>query len=132
MNNTIQIDVRDLPCPEPVLKAKKALLGINEHTLKLHNYEIIGNSPSSKENLMRFLNTEGFEFEVGFGRDEQFMIILKGKASKQNAHKDKIIPKMMLIKNDRVGEGELGGMLINGFIKSLLQTDILPQKIFFC
>lgn len=131
MNNTIQIDVRDLPCPEPVLKAKKALLGINEHTLKLHNYEIIGNSPSSKENLMRFLNTEGFEFEVGFGRDEQFMIILKGKASKQNAHKDKIIPKMMLIKNDRVGEGELGGMLINGFIKSLLQTDILPQKIFF-
>ena len=63
MNNTIQIDVRDLPCPEPVLKAKKALLGINEHTLKLHNYEIIGNSPSSKENLMRFLNTEGFELD---------------------------------------------------------------------
>ena len=88
MNNTIQIDVRDLPCPEPVLKAKKALLGINEHTLKLHNYEIIGNSPSSKENLMRFLNTEGFEFEVGFGRDEQFMIILKGKASTEPLRAD--------------------------------------------
>lgn len=68
MNNSIQIDVRDLACPEPVLKVKKALSGVNNHSLKLHNYEIIGNSPSSKENLVRFLNTEGFTFEVGFGR----------------------------------------------------------------
>ncbi|CAM3392598.1 sulfurtransferase-like selenium metabolism protein YedF [Helicobacter labetoulli] len=132
MNNTIQIDVRDLPCPEPVVKAKKALAGVNEHSLKLHSYEIIGNSPSSKENLSRFLKTEGFEFEVGLGRDEQFIIFLKGKVGKLSKEsKDKIIPKMMLIKNDRVGEGELGGMLINGFIKSLLQTEVLPHKILF-
>ncbi|TLD95722.1 sulfurtransferase-like selenium metabolism protein YedF [Helicobacter jaachi] len=132
MNDTIQINVCNLPCPEPVLKVKKALLGVNEHSLKLHSYEIIGNSPSSKENLMRFLSTEGFEFEVGFGRDEQFMIILKSKANKHNKEgKDKILPKMMLIKSDRVGEGELGGMLIHGFIKSLLQTDVLPQKMLF-
>lgn len=131
MNNTIQIDVRSLPCPEPVLKAKKALQGVNEHSLKLHSYEIIGNSPSSKENLTRFLKTEGFDFEVGFGRDEQFMIILKGKIQGQKEAKDKLLPKMLLVKNDRVGEGELGGMLINGFIKSLLQTDVLPHKILF-
>ena len=132
MNNTIQIDVRDLPCPEPVVKAKKALVGVNEHSLKLHSYEIIGNSPSSKENLSRFLKTEGFEFEIGLGRDEQFIIFLKGKVGKLSKEsKDKIIPKMMLIKNDRVGEGELGGMLINGFIKSLLQTEVLPHKILF-
>lgn len=132
MNNTIQIDVRDLPCPEPVIKAKQALLGVNEHSLRLHSYEIIGNTSSSKENLSRFLKSEGFEFEVGFGRDEQFMIILKGKTSKDGRiGKDKIVPKMMLFKNDRVGEGELGGMLTNGFIKALLHSDVLPQKILF-
>lgn len=133
MNNTIQIDVRDLPCPEPVIKAKKALLGVNEHSLKLHSYEIIGNTPSSKENLTRFLKSEGFEFEMGFGRDEQFMIILKdkniNKETKQG--KDKIVPKMILFKSDRVGDGELGGMLVNGFLKSLLNADMLPQKILF-
>lgn len=132
-NNTIQIDVRDLACPEPVVKTKKALSGVNEHLLKLHTYEIIGNSPSSKENLMRFLSSEGYEFEVGFGRDEQFMIILKNKIDKKKTQSsiEKIVPKMMLIKNDRVGEGELGGMLINGFIKALLNAEVLPQKILF-
>lgn len=131
MNNSIQIDVRDLPCPEPVLKVKKALVGVNDHSLKLHNYEIIGNSPSAKDNLVRFLKSEGFTFEVGFGRDEQFMIILKSKDKIQKEGKDKIIPKIILIKNDTIGEGELGGILANGFIKSLLQTDVLPQKILF-
>lgn len=131
MNNSIQIDVRDLPCPEPVLKVKKALVGVNDHSLKLHNYEIIGNSPSAKDNLTRFLKNEGFTFEVGFGRDEQFMIILKSKDKIQKEGKDKILPKILLIKNDTIGEGELGGMLVNGFIKSLLQTDVLPQKILF-
>lgn len=132
MQNTIQIDVRDLPCPEPVIKAKKALIGVNEHALKLHSYEIIGNSPSSKENLSRFLKTEGFEFDIGLGRDEQFIMFLKNKVSKHNKEaKDKILPKMMLIKSDRIGEGELGGMLVNGFIKSLLQTEVLPHKILF-
>lgn len=132
MNNTIQIDVRNLPCPEPVLKAKKALIGVNDHALKLNSYEIIGNTPTSKENLMRFLKTEGFEFEMGFGRDEQFMIILKGRGDKE-AKKDKsrIVPKMMLFKSDGVGDGELGGMLVNGFLKSLIHSDVLPQKILF-
>ncbi|MCH5313440.1 MAG: sulfurtransferase-like selenium metabolism protein YedF [Helicobacter sp.] len=132
MDNTIQIEVRDLPCPEPVIKVKQALQGVNEHSLKLHTYEIIGNTPTSKENLARFLKTEGFEFEMGFGRDGQFMIVLKNKASKENKEgKEKIVPKMMLFKSDKVGEGELGGMLINGFLKSLLHSDILPQKILF-
>lgn len=132
MDNTIQIDVRDLPCPEPVIKVKQALQGVNEHSLKLHTYEIIGNTPTSKENLARFLKTEGFEFEMGFGRDGQFMIVLKNKVSKENKEgKEKIVPKMMLFKSDKVGEGELGGMLINGFLKSLLHSDILPQKILF-
>lgn len=132
MNNTIQIDVRDLPCPEPVIKVKQALLGVNNHSLKLHSYEIIGNTPSSKENLTRFLQSEGFEFEMGFGRDEQFMIILKNKITQEAKQgQEKIVPKMMLFKSDRIGEGELGGMLVSGFLKSLLHTDVLPHKILF-
>lgn len=132
MNNTIQIDVRDLPCPEPVLKAKKALNGATHQSLELNNYEIIGNTPTSKDNLTRFLETSGFIFEVGYGRDGQFMIIVKGKKSAESKEaKDKIVPKMMLIKDDKVGEGELGSMLVSGFIKSLLQSSVLPQKIMF-
>ena len=75
MNNTIQIDVRDLPCPEPVLKAKKALLGINEHTLKLHNYEIIGNSPRDSNYtkiLPRKTPSDYFETSITNALDRSF------------------------------------------------------------
>ena len=44
MNNTVQIDVRDLPCPQPVVKVKKALVGVTEETLRHASYEILGNT----------------------------------------------------------------------------------------
>ena len=44
---------------------------------------------------------------------------------------EKIAPKMLLVKGDSIGEGELGVLLLRNFIKALLQTEILPQKILF-
>ncbi len=132
MNNTVQIDVRDLPCPEPVVKVKKALIGVTEETLKHASYEILGNTLTAKENLSRFLRTAGYEFEIGHSQGDQYMIIIKGKSNGAKRQvSEKIIPKILFVTDDKVGEGELGVMLINAFLKSLSNTDVLPQKILF-
>lgn len=130
--NNVQIDVRDLPCPEPVVKVKKALVGVTATTLKHANYEILGNTLSAKENLSRFLRSAGYEFEIGHSQGEQYMIIIKDKIeSSKKEYSDKLTQKVLFIKDDKVGEGELGVMLINALIKSLLHAALLPQKIIF-
>lgn len=131
-SNVVQIDVRNLPCPEPVVKVKKALVGVTQEALKHANYEILGNTLSAKENLSRYLRTAGYEFEIGHSQGEQYMILIKAKVEpKGKERSNKIIPKVLFVRGDKVGEGELGVMLINALLKSLINSEVLPQKIIF-
>ncbi len=126
MNNTVQIDVRDLPCPQPVVKVKKALVGVTEETLRHASYEILGNTLTAKENLSRFLRTAGYEFEIGHSQGDQYMILIKGKSDGTKRQvSERIIPKILFVTDDKVGEGELGVMLVNAFLKSLSNTVLL-------
>jgi selenium metabolism protein YedF len=37
--------------------------------------------------------------------------------------------KTILIKSDKIGEGELGSILINGFLKAIYEQDEVPKAI---
>ena len=58
--------------------------------------------------------------------------LIKGKSDGTKRQvSERIIPKILFVTDDKVGEGELGVMLVNAFLKSLSNTDVLPQKIIF-
>jgi len=40
-----------------------------------------------------------------------------------------VLDKTLLIKDDRVGEGELGGILMHGFLKTTLEFERPPRNI---
>lgn len=39
--------------------------------------------------------------------------------------------KTILFKSDKIGEGELGNVVANGFIKAIIAQETLPKKIIF-
>jgi TusA-related sulfurtransferase len=53
---SIQVDVRGLPCPRPVISTKKALEEIDEGTIA-----VLLDNPESKENVRRFARSQGCE-----------------------------------------------------------------------
>ncbi len=149
-----KIDCRNLACPAPVIEAKKAL-----ESLKMgEKLSILLNSQASKENVLRLLHSLGLtpnlselgggEFEIIVLKDEKFTpnAEFKGENSScgseksqngefcsQNAsHKgDKNAPckKILFLKADSVGNGELGKKLIVGFLDTLKSADNAPSTI---
>lgn len=51
--------------------------------------------------------------------------------SSASAEANKLTSKVMFIKHDGVGEGELGTMLMGGFMQTLTTLEQLPSKIIF-
>ncbi|MDO5018385.1 MAG: sulfurtransferase TusA family protein [Lagierella massiliensis] len=52
------LDVRGLSCPEPVIQTQRAVKG-NEKS-----FEILVDTNISKENIVRFLESENFKIEI--------------------------------------------------------------------
>lgn len=55
----IEVDLRGLACPIPVIRTKKALDGMQEGTILA-----IVDNPASKENVMRLARAYGCDVEV--------------------------------------------------------------------
>lgn len=49
-----QLDARGLSCPEPVIMIRKAMMSKDSH------YEMIVDNPTSKENVMRYAEHQGY------------------------------------------------------------------------
>ncbi|WP_457565078.1 sulfurtransferase-like selenium metabolism protein YedF [Caminibacter sp.] len=124
----MRIDCRNLPCPEPVLKTKKALDSMDEGIL-----EVLVNSVSSIQNVKRFATNQGLEArEEKLDNGETLITIIKGYecaivADEDN--KERFLKKVLFIKDDKVGEGELGHILMKGFLKTTLEFDKLPEIV---
>ena len=124
----MKIDCCGLACPEPVLQTKKALEALPNDAI----LEVVVNSVASKENVLRFAQNAGYEARSK-ERDEGKTIIAIIKGFTCNivaSDKDeKFLDKTLFLKSDKVGEGELGGKLIVGFLKSMLELPKLPKRI---
>ena len=125
----MKIDCCNLACPEPVLKTKKALEELEDDSI----LEVLVNSISSIENVKRFALKSGYETRSQELEDGKTLItIIKGyECTIEPKSKDSFLNKTLFIKTDRVGNGELGKILMRGFIKSMLEFKELPKNIIF-
>jgi len=128
-----KIDARGLACPAPVLQTKDA---IEEENLNI--IEVLIDNEASRQNVSRFLKSQGFEVSVQ-ERGGDFHV--KGRreagvepegvvAEKPDAEKKKI---MVMVANNCMGHGndELGSKLMVSFLKTLKEMgDELWRLVF--
>lgn len=124
----MKIDCRDLACPEPVINTKKSLELLGDDAI----LEVLVNSYASQENVIRFATNEGLSVSDEITQDGSVKItIVKGFACAvvQPTKDEKFLNKVLFIKDDKVGEGELGDKLMVGFLKSILELPKLPKTV---
>jgi selenium metabolism protein YedF len=122
-----KIDCRNLACPEPVLRTKKALEEMKEGIL-----EVLVNSFSSVQNIKRYATNQGLEAKVEeLENGESVITIVKGYECVITSEDNEFLEKTIFIKDDKVGEGELGRILMKGFLKTTLEFKKLPKNIVF-
>jgi selenium metabolism protein YedF len=125
----MKIDCCDLACPEPVLRTKKALEELENNSI----LEVVVNSVSSIENIKRFASKQGYESRVEEGLNgKSTVIIIKGyECAIIPAKEENFLNKTVFVKSDKIGEGELGKILMKSFLKTILEFKTLPKNIVF-
>ena len=66
-----QLDARGLSCPEPVIMIRKAMMS------KEAAYEMVVDNPTSKENVTRYAEHQGYKVEVKEQGDEYTLTMTK-------------------------------------------------------
>ncbi len=119
------VDARDLACPEPVIRTRKALEGMKEGHLS-----VILNSAASCENVQRFVRAQGCEVSVAVEDGVYTLDINKTGDARENPA---VRQTVMLIGSDQMGSGDesIGQLLIAAFINTLPETKKRPSKMLF-
>ena len=126
----MNLDCKDLDCPKPVLELKKALEALSDNGI----IDLELNSVSSVENCRRFALSQGCSTTEEKRSDGvTIMKIVKGFGCDVVVEKSEniLLNRTIFVKTDRIGNGELGKKLMNGFLKTTLEFDALPRYIIF-
>ena len=129
----MQIDCRNLACPEPVIRTKNALEGLKNG----EKLEILVNSIAPKENLSRFLKNQNVEFSVEQNGAETKITAVKGESKLELANFDEFVceitPKtkktVVYLNEEYAGSGDVGVSLLAKFLGALLQVDSKPEYV---
>jgi len=127
----MRINCYDLPCPEPVLRTKKAIEELPDDAI----LEVELNTVSSIANVQRFAQNGGYDYRVEEREDGTTLItLIKGylceiTAPEEEGEGEAFLDRTLFLKHDGIGEGELGRTLVRGFFKSLLEFEKLPRNI---
>ncbi|TWH47213.1 sulfurtransferase-like selenium metabolism protein YedF [Sporomusa sp. KB1] len=116
-------------CPLPVIKTKKGLAAIESGQL-----EVLVDNVAAAENIRRFAESAGCQFDVVPKEGIFHITLLKGTAPQgdSSAGSEAIAGKtVVVLPADTMGAGddELGHILMKGFIFALTQLDTLPDTI---
>lgn len=129
-----KIDARGLSCPAPVLETKAAVESLHPRLIEV----LVDNEPA-RQNVARFLNSQGYQTEV---RQEGDLFTVTGTGNGEStpapgpstpqtsADTAKI---MVMVATDRMGNGddELGAKLMINFVKTLKEMgDELWRLVF--
>jgi len=136
MSNNI-IDARGLQCPKPLILTKKTL---NNPEVE-EAFKIVIDNKTAKDNIERFLQDNNVEFQTNKSDNDFIISISKtGKKIEGNAavycipsERNSTAGNIICIKSDKMGEGndDLGRLLMQGYINTIIETGILPEKIVF-
>lgn len=113
----MKLDFSGKACPIPVIETKKALLNLDLN----ETLEIIVDNEAAKENITRLLKNLNQEF-----KNEGFTFKLqKSKLNETKSESKK--QEGIFLKSQKVGDGELGAMLLVGFLTAVKERNI--QKV---
>ena len=120
------LDVRGMSCPAPVVSVKRALEADGAEL------RVILDDGAPRENVRRFAQGRGYMVQEE-SHEAGFALTLTGAREIGARDVESLTGAVMLIGSDRLGEGpeELGRILMRNFIMTLLDLEILPDRIFF-
>ncbi|MFW6382250.1 MAG: sulfurtransferase-like selenium metabolism protein YedF [Bacillota bacterium] len=124
------INCSGLDCPEPVVKAKKALENNNKVKIFVDN-EVAAN------NVSRMAVNLGYQVDETHISDDKYELLIYGKSKKGSSELStdgvKISPDtdVILITSERLGEGpaELGSLLMKGLLKTIADLSSQPDSL---
>ena len=128
----MQLDCRNLNCPEPLLRTKKALgeLKIGE------SLEILVNDVAPRENIKRFLTKNGFEAQISQAGADTLIKTVKTDELKDESiddiYCDVAAPKrskVIFLNEEQCGSGPIGKSLLAKFLGAALNLDEKPVKV---
>jgi len=128
----MQLDCRNLNCPEPLLRTKKAL-----GELKIaENLEILVNDVAPRENIKRFLAKNGFEAKISQAGADTLIKTVKTDELKDESIDDIYCNvtapkrgKVIFLNEEQCGSGPIGKSLLAKFLGAALNLDEKPVKV---
>lgn len=123
------IDCRGLACPGPVLRAKQAL----EEAAPGEAIALLVDGEAARENVLRFARGRGAKVKVeetpgGW----KLTLAPPGTAAQAGpAPAPQPLGAAVLIASDTLGQGDdkLGAILMEGFVRTLLEQERVPGKL---
>ena len=121
-----ELDLRGRPCPEPVVKTRKALATTDALLVLVDN-------PASAENVKRMATSMGCSVDTRQKGESLFHLTIQKGPDETRKTCETQTWVAVLISSDRFGEGddELGQKLMKGFIKTLPELDQRPECVIF-
>ncbi|MGG7072700.1 sulfurtransferase-like selenium metabolism protein YedF [Campylobacter sp. 9BO] len=128
----MQIDCRNLDCPQPVINTKNTLSELKDGEI----LEILVNAIAPKENISRFLSSQKQAFMISdLENGETLFRVIKNGELKDisldefNCEIPTKCQKVLYLNEDRAGSGEVGEVLLSKFIAAFMQVQSKPSTI---
>lgn len=110
----MKLDFSGKSCPIPVIESKKAILNLANG----EELTIIVDNEAAKENIKRLLNS----LNQTFSNDGFSFTLIKSEIKTNNNENTQ--SEGVFLKSQKIGEGELGAMLVVGFFTALKERKI--------
>ncbi len=129
---TVTVDARGLPCPQPVLQARKAMHGAELVQVVVDSETALANvsQMAQKAGWQVHVTSEGAEHRIDLAKgatEAQPEALALGRAEALSG------PLVLLVTAEGLGRGdpELAAFLIQSFFRTLTEAETRPQTIIF-
>lgn len=119
------IDCKGLTCPKPVINTKKYFDSIEQGEAT-----ILVDNEVSKNNVVKFAQSNGFQYSVEEKESLYYIYVNKVSAIKCDAFNQNLT---IVISTDKLGLGDdtLGATLMKSYLYALSESDTLPSNLIF-
>jgi selenium metabolism protein YedF len=119
--DAVEIDVRGLVCPEPVVRTRQALSASGPAAV-----DVVTDSPESRDNIVRFGEREGCR--ASWQEREPGVFVVRLEPQKRAPTGEQSTGDVVFISSDCIGRGDdkLGRLLTNLFLRTLSERPAKP------